>query len=376
MSNPLRVLALAKDPEFGASTRHRVLQYRPLLAEQGITLDVSPFLSNHVFAGLYDKRHRVQSALGVLAGVGRRTLEMFRLGSYDLVFIQREAALVGPPIIEWLARRRVPFVLDLDDPTYLDRPSDVYGSIVGAMKWPGKTRRLIEWADHVVCGNNEIAAYVARHQIPATVIPTIVDVDRYVPRASREPGDLVVGWIGTHSTFVYFRSVLPVLRRLATSHRFKLRLVGAGTVDVPVDGIAVDLRPWQLDRELPDLQSFDVGVYPILAEPWAEGKSGFKAVQYLACGIPYVASPVGVVASIGIPGVTHLGARTEEEWFTALSRLLSDGPLREEMSRKGREYAVEHFSIRRSAGMLGDVFRRTVAARHGNRSRAAEPADR
>lgn len=367
MSCAIRVLVLATYPELGASTRYRVLQYVPLLAEEGIRLDVKPFLSNQAFAGLYDKRHRVQSALGVLAGIGRRTLDVFGLGSYDLVFVQREAALVGPPVIEWLARRRVPLVLDLDDATYLDRPSDVYGPMVDALKWPGKARRLIDWSNHVVCGNPEIAAYVARQQVPATVIPTVVDVDRYGPRGSRQPGDLVIGWIGTHSTFVYFRTLVPALRRLASVHRFTVTIVGAGSGEAPLDGLTAEMRPWRLDRELEDLHSFDIGVYPIAAEQWALGKSGFKAVLYMSCGIPFVASPVGVVAQMGLPGVTHLEARTEDEWVAELSRLLSDAALRAEMSRNARKYAVKHFSVRRSAKMLGDVFRRTLAASPGTR---------
>jgi glycosyltransferase involved in cell wall biosynthesis len=364
MSRPLRVLALATYPELGASTRYRILQYVPLLADEGIALDVKPFLSNATFAGLYDKHRRARSAIGVLAGIGRRTLDALRLGSYDLVFVQREAALVGPPVFEWLARRRVPLVLDLDDATYLDRRSDVYGPLVDAAKWPGKARRLIDWADHVVCGNPEIAAYVVGQRIPATVIPTVVDVDRYVPRPSRPAGDLVIGWIGTHSTFVYFRTLLPALRRLAATHRFTVGIVGAGAGEAPLDGLVADMRPWRLDRELDDLHSFDIGVYPIVAEQWALGKSGFKAVLYMACGIPYVASPVGVVAQMGIPGVTHFEARTEDEWVAALSRLLSDADLRTAMARQARAYAVEQFSIRRSAKMLGDVFRRTLATRH------------
>lgn len=367
MASQLRVLALATYPEYGASTRHRILQYVPLLAAQGIAIDVRPFLSNRTFAGLYDKRHRLRSTMGLLTGIGRRTVDALRLGSYDLVFVQREAALIGPPFLEWLARRRVPLVLDLDDATYLDRPSDVYGSIVGAIKWPGKAQRLIEWSDHVVCGNPEIAAYVAQQGVATTVIPTIVDVDRYVPRRSREAGDLVVGWIGTHSTYVYFRTLLPVLRRLAAAHRFKLRLVGAGSTEPPVDGIDTDMRAWRLDRELEDLQSFDIGVYPIVAEPWAQAKSGFKAVQYLSCGIPYVASPVGVVAQLGVPGSTHFEARTDDEWFASLSRLLTDAALRNEMARNGRAYAVEHISIRDSAALLADVFRNTVASRRPDR---------
>lgn len=362
-ANVLRVLALATYPELGASTRHRILQYVPLLAVEGVTLDVRPFLTNRVFAGLYDKGHLMQSAAGVLTGIARRAWDVMHLGAYDLVFVQREAALVGPPVVEWLARRRVPIVLDLDDATYLDRPSDVYGRIVGAIKWRGKTEQLIRWSDYVIGGNPQIASYVARYQIPTTVIPTIVDVDRFVPRRTRPPGELVLGWIGSHSTFVYFRTLLPVLRRLAADHRFTLRVVGAGATEPPIDGLRTDMRPWKLDREIEDLQSFDVAVYPIVAERWAEGKSGFKAVQYLSCGIPYVASPVGVVAQMGVPAVTHLEARTDDEWSDALSRLLSDADLRDRMGRSGREYAVENFSIRRSAAKLAEVFRDTVAAR-------------
>ena len=148
-----------------------------------------------------------------------------------------------------------------------------------------------------------------------------------------------------------------MLRRLAEVHRFRLRLVGAGTTEPPLDGLAVDMQPWRLDRELADLQSFDVAVYPIVAEAWAEGKSGFKAIQYLSCGIPYVASPVGVVAQIGVPGATHLEARTEDEWFAALSSLLTNARARLEMGQRGRAYAVEHYSIPRAAALLAQVFR-------------------
>ncbi|MGH9172957.1 MAG: glycosyltransferase family 1 protein, partial [Vicinamibacterales bacterium] len=122
MPTELRVLALATYPELGASTRYRILQYVPLLAEHGIGVDVRPFLTDHAFAGLYDTRQVLRSAAGVLAGVGRRIGDVLRLGRYDLVFVQREAALIGPPLVEWFAHRRLPLVLDLDDATYLDRP--------------------------------------------------------------------------------------------------------------------------------------------------------------------------------------------------------------------------------------------------------------
>jgi glycosyltransferase involved in cell wall biosynthesis len=198
--------------------------------------------------------------------------------------------------------------------------------------------------------------------VPTTVLETIVDLERFTPAAEkRDTPKPVIGWIGMHSTFPYLQKLFPVLKRLAERHQFILRIVGAGR-PITEPGIEIESLPWRLDREIPDLQSFDLAVYPLTPDPWAEGKSGLKAIQYLACGVPYVASPVGVVAEIGRPGVTHFEATNDEEWLTSLSRLLTDATLRAEMGRRGREHAVEHYSIERAAAKLADVFRGVHAA--------------
>jgi glycosyltransferase involved in cell wall biosynthesis len=359
----LRVLTLTTYPEYAAGTRFRLLQFVPLLAAHGIELDVRPLLTNSAFSTMYDRRYALRTAGGILAGFLGRARDAIRLGSYDAVLVQREAAIIGPPVMEWLAKRRLPMVLDLDDATYLERPSDVYGSFVMMLKWPGKTDRLIRWSDHVVCGSPAIADHASRLGAPATVIPTLVDVDRFRPRASRVSGDVVIGWIGTHSTFAYLRTLLPVFRRLAKDHRFRLRIVGSSAAEFPVDDIDVDLLPWRMDREVEDLQSFDIAVYPIVEDDWAKGKAGFKAIQYLSCGIPYVASPVGVVAGMGVPGVTHLEASSEGEWLAALAHLLSDAGARNEMGRQGREYALAHYSTDDAAATLAGIIRRAAAAK-------------
>ena len=361
----VRVLALPALPEFAAATRYRILQYVPLLAEQDIHVDVRPFLTNRTFAGLYDRTRAVRTAFGILAGSGRRLVDAARLDSYDLVWVQRESTLIGPPVLEWLAHRRSALVLDLDDATYIQQPGSVYGAFASILKGRGKTDRLIRWCDHAICGNPTVAAYVGGKGTPTTVLPTLVDTHRFTPRAGRRSGDLVLGWMGTHSTFEYVLALMPVFRRLASTHRFRLRIIGSGRSDLHVDGVPVELRPWAIEREVEDLQSCDVAVYPLASDEWAQGKSGFKAIQYLSCGIPYVASPVGIVASIGTPGVTHLEARTEDEWFAALSRLLTDAALRDGMGRAGRSYAVEHYSTRQAAATLAGVFRTVAGKRRG-----------
>jgi glycosyltransferase involved in cell wall biosynthesis len=353
----VRVLALPALPEFAAATRYRVLQYVPLLAELGVRAEVHPFLSNRTFAGLYDRAHALRTAIGMLAGIGRRAVDAARLGTYDLVWVQTQSALIGPPVLEWLAHRRCGLVLDLDDPTYIERPSSVFGPFATILKGHGKADRIIRSSDHAICGNPTIAAYIGGKGVPTTVLPTLVDTRRFMPRAARPAGELVVGWMGTHSTFEYLRPLLPVFQRLAASHRFRLRIVGSGQTDLRREGVAVEMRRWTMAREVEDLQSFDVAVYPIASDAWGQGKSGFKAIQYLSCGIPYVASPVGVVASIGRPGITHLEAGSEEEWFDGLSRLLADAALRQAMAQAGRRYAVEQYSTRQAAATLAGVFR-------------------
>jgi glycosyltransferase involved in cell wall biosynthesis len=369
MSADVRVLALPALPEYAAATRYRILQYVPLLAELGIRTDVHPFLTNRTFAGLYDRAQAVRTAFGMLAGSARRLVDAARLGSYDVVWVQAQAALIGPPVLEWLAHRRSALVLDLDDPTYMERRSDVFGAFATILKGHGKADRIIRWSDHAICGNPNVAAYIAAKGVPTTVLPTLVETQRFTPRAVRPPGDLVVGWMGTHSTFGYLQTLVPVFRRLAAVHRFRLCVIGSGRADLRVEGVDIEMRPWALEREVEDFQSFDVAVYPLAADEWAQGKSGFKAIQYLSCGIPYVASPVGIVASIGTPGVTHLEARTEQEWFDGLSRLLTDAALREAMGHAGRRYAVEHYSTRRAAATLAGVFS-TVAAQRRSRRRS------
>lgn len=365
MIRPLRILGLASYPEQAASTRYRLLQYVSLLHEYGIELEFRSFLSEEAFAGLYDRNRMVSTASGIFAGSLRRVRDVLGLGGYDAVFVQREAALVGPPLVEWFAARRLPLVVDLDDATYLPRPSAVYGSWSSVLKGKGKANRLIDWADHVVCGNKSLARYVGARGVPVTVVPTVVDVERFVPAglqlaSDRGGSELVIGWIGTPSTFPDFQLVLPVLQRLAAQHRFRVRIIGSG-VNLAIDALRTEFLAWALEREVSDFQTFDIAVYPLRDEEWNRGKSGLKAIQYLSCGIPYVASPIGLVAEVGCAGETHFEARNADEWFARLSQLICDPELRARMSRKGREYAIEHFSTIRAAQSLAEVFRTVTA---------------
>jgi len=136
---------------------------------------------------------------------------------------------------------------------------------------------------------------------------------------------------------------------------------------VNVLGVDVENLDWKLEREVQDFQSFDIGLYPIdpslYAENWAAGKSGFKAIQYMAVGIPFVAAPVGAMAEIGETGVTHFQATDKDEWLRALERLLSDPQLRQTMGESGRRHVVEHYSLSDQADKLASALHEAMDQR-------------
>jgi glycosyltransferase involved in cell wall biosynthesis len=365
----MRVLGLASYPVEAAATRYRLQQFVGPLSERGISLTIKPFLDSKGFDSLYRRRALASTGLGLLKAVARRIGSLYAIHKADVVLIQREAMIFGPPVIEWLSHRVAgrPLVLDLDDATYVAYTSPIYGKLGKALKWFSKTDDLIRWANIVTCGNRAIADYVESKGAPARIIPTVVDTDVFVPKPRPSAGPLVLGWIGTHSTFPYLQEIFPVLQDLAKAYDFRMKIVGAGTSNVDIPGVEVENLEWKLEREVQEFQSFDVGLYPIdpalYAEKWAAGKSGFKAIQYMAVGIPYVAAPVGAMADIGEAGVTHLLARTTDEWQQALERLLSDSQLRKTMGESGRKHVVQHYSLSDQADKLASALYEAIDQR-------------
>jgi glycosyltransferase involved in cell wall biosynthesis len=359
----IRVLALASYPVEAASSRYRIVQFIEPLAARGIDVTFSPFLNASLFDALY-KPVKIVWRLPVIAA---RTLLRFgallRARRADVVFVQREAILFGPPVVEWLITRllRRPLVLDLDDATWIPYPSPVYGRLATLLKWPSKTNRLIRFAHAVTCGSPNIAAYVRSRGGKPVMVPTVVDTRRFRPSGFRSAEIPTIGWIGTHGTFSYFERLIPVFERLATEVRFRLTVIGSGRDEIRVPGVSVESRPWRMEREVEDFQSLDIGVYPIAADDWSAGKAGFKAVQYMATGVPFVMSPAGICATMGVPDQTHFAAITDDDWLDALRRLVKDAHLRERMSIAGRAFAQQHYDIEAQADALAAVIRDTGA---------------
>ena len=331
-------------------------------------MTIHPFLDSELFKHLYRRESLPRTTLGLLKSAFLRLADVMRARQADVILIQREAMMFGPPVIEWLTTRvmKRPMVLDLDDATYISYTSPTYGSLGKALKWFSKTDDLIRWAAIVTCGNSSIAQYVSSKGARARILPTVVDTEIFKPAPRlAASGPVILGWIGTHSTFPYLESIFPVLSSLAKEYAFRLKVVGAAKVDVNIPGVEVENLPWSLDREVSDFQSIDIGLYPIDAGlysgKWAFGKSGFKAIQYMAVGIPYVATPVGGATEIGEAGATHLFATTSDEWYRALESLIANGDRRQQMGSAGRRHVIQHYGLSDQADRLAAALREAAA---------------
>lgn len=363
----MRVLALCSYPLEAACTRYRLIQYIEPLAEKGIDLTVVPFLRGNEFSGLYKPGRNIQKAVWMLKSAGKRFIDSAGARKYDAIFIQREAMLFGPPVFEWLSKKigKCPLILDLDDATYIRYTSPTYGRLANAVKFFGKTDKLIDWSETVICGNRFIAEYVGGRNKKAVVVPTVVDTGKFYPLEKKEKNVPVIGWIGTHSTFSFMETLFPVFSKLAEKYDFILRIVGGGKPEIDITGVRVENLEWSLEREIEDFQNLDIGLYPMqtnnfVSEKWLTGKSGFKAIQYMSVGVPFVVTPVGVTTEIGIENKTHLTAVNNEQWFEKLATLLESFELRKQMGENGRNYALKNYTVSRQTEIIAGILRQAA----------------
>jgi glycosyltransferase involved in cell wall biosynthesis len=360
---PCRVLVLSPVPIEGAGFRFRIGQYIPALEQQGFQVTASPFFTSDFFDVVYTPGRWLTKLAMFLRQTAIRAREVLTSRQYDVFLVYREAFPIGPPLFERLlvAMTGRPMVYDFDDAVFLPNASHA-NRLVSALKWPQKVSTLIGMSDQTIAGNAFLASYARAHTPAVHVIPTSVDTTRFTPalRTARPSSDIpVVGWIGSHSTTKYLRSLAPILAEVRRAHPFSLYVAGTdGPLEVA--GVEVTSVKWALDREVEDFQRCDVGVYPLWDDQWAKGKCGFKAIQFMACGVPVVAAAVGVNCEIIEDGVNGFLAATEREWTDKLSRLLADAGLRKSMARAARRTIEERYSLAVNAPRFAAALRAAV----------------
>jgi glycosyltransferase involved in cell wall biosynthesis len=354
----MRVLALTRYSSLGPSSRIRFHQYVPYLTDCGIDLQVMPLLGNDYIQALYNSKK--QSVFSVGMAYINRIGGYMNARSFDLLWIEKELFPWLPAWAEsYLTRRRIPFVVDYDDAIFYNYSLN-RNPLIRALL--GKSiDSVMQHATTVVVGNNYLAEYARR--IGARKIeylPTVVDIDRY-PISEKKSKEFRIGWIGTPITAPYLGLVQDALVEVYQQTDARIVLIGAGERDF-LPGLEKEKLAWNEASEVANIQSCDVGIMPLPDEPFARGKCGYKLIQYMAAGLPVVASPVGENTRIVEQGKTGFLASSQEEWRQALVSLYEDAGLRKKMGSAGRQRAEKEYTLQITAPRLLDIL--TTASSH------------
>ena len=369
---PLNVLVLSPMPEEGAGCRFRIAQYIPYLEAHGFAVTLRPLMTTEFFRLVHKPGRLLQKSLGFAALALKQLWSLGRVRRFDVVFIYREIFPVGPALIERLMSLPgcPPIVFDFDDAIFLPSVSKA-NRLIAALKVPGKVATIVARSTQVIVGNEYLASYARPFNSAVSIIPTCVDTTRFSPLERPAPsegsGGPVVGWIGSPTTADYIKGLAGVLERVARRHPFVLRVSGTGE-PVAMPGVVVDNRQWALGDEIDLFRTCDIGVYPLADDEWSKGKCGFKAIEFMACGVPVVAAAVGVNREIIEDGVNGFLASTDAEWEHKLGRLIAEPALRAEFARAGRRTIEERYSLHMNAPKLAAVVRQAAGVRTAGRT--------
>ena len=332
----LRVAAFTGG-EHVPGARFRIRQHIPALGALGVELEefAAPL-------GMYPPQRKWLRPAWGLSTLASRLPAIARSHRCDLTLMQREM-LSKFVTLEPLTR--APRVLDVDDAIWLHRPGRF-------------APRLARLCQGIICGNSYIAEHFSAWNEHIAIVPTAVDTQRFRPAAPAQ--EAVIGWSGTSGGYAYFKPIEGALRAVLERHpEARLRIVSDRPPNFEhIPASRVEYIRWSPDNEVTAVQGMQVGIMPLLDSPWERGKCSFKMLTYMACGIPVVATPVGMNADVFAAGACGLPASSPDDWVDALSLLLTDRPLAEAQGQTGRRIVLERYAADVVAPMLQQALLR------------------
>jgi glycosyltransferase involved in cell wall biosynthesis len=324
--------------ERGASTRYRVLAHRPALEAAGYRTSV---------------RFTPPGGRAARAFVLARDLVGH---AADLFFVHRRT--YPGALARGLRRVARRLVFDMDDALDLPPPS-AQPSERELRRYRERFEATVHAFDLVLCGNRELAARLPHDRFE--LLPTPVDTVRFSPNRIAAPQGKALGWVGHSDNLSYLESLADPLRELARRHP-GLRLIVVADRPARLPGLDVEFRRWSLATEVSCFDGIGVGLMPLDDTPWARSKCAFKALQYLALGIPAVVSPVGMNREVVTDGETGFLAADDRDWIEALDRLLSDPDLARAAGARGRQLVEKRYSLGTVSGRLVDILDSVVSS--------------
>ena len=337
----MKIVWFTKYSRKGASSRLRSMQFFPGLLDLGFEIIHLPLFDDVYLEKLYGGKSVRLIALRCYV---KRLFQIIKLSKTDIIVIEKELFPYLPATFERLmVLRGLSYIVDYDDAIFITYERNLPGPLRMLMKH--KIRKVMANAHTVVAGNSYLASYAeesgASHVV---VIPTVVDTERYQDQNAKELDKLpVIGWVGSPTTVPYLEPVLPVLEKIYKKKPFLLKVVGGtlnGNCSFPMEHL-----PWTEASEAETIAGFDLGIMPLPKTEWAKGKCAYKLIQYMAAGLPVVATRFGANEDVVLDGTTGILVNSDADWEEALTSLLNHKDLRANMGVSGRKRVVDHYSL-------------------------------
>jgi glycosyltransferase involved in cell wall biosynthesis len=357
VAKAMRVLAIVPyHLDFCAGQRFRIELWAKELVDRGIETEFLPYTNPRLTDTLYRSTGTIKKGLLSLSALLRQISIAIKTRKPDLIFIYREAAVVGPPVIEKMVRKwGIPIVYDIDEPLFVPYVSPSNGRM-NRLKFFSKYDYLLAMSDCVFAVNRAIADHAAELNSNVAVVPMAVDMERYRPIIGKKLNEKpIIAWVGTRTNQPNIEAIVPTLRRLAKDKEFTFRIIADDPMDF--DGLDVEFIPWTYGGEVRALQEADIGVTPVGESPWAKWKFFFKTVQFMSTGLPVVAANIGSNIEVIKDGVNGYIANSEGDWYEKLDRLLADRKLRDGLGEEARQTVASRFDIDKQIDFVEEKFK-------------------
>ena len=357
----MKILAFTKYSYAGPSSRYRFYNYKDCFKKEGIELIIKPLFTKKYFVA----KGKIPKALIVLKAYISRfflLLKLLLFKDYEIVLIEYELFPYFFAIFERLLRARgIKYIVDYDDAIF--HKYDLSKNRLIRFFLKDKIAKVIKSANLVIVCNDYLKDYAKKYNSNLLQLPTVVLLDRYkavLNSFKKESDKFIIGWIGSKTTSIYILEILPVIEEFVKKYSdVEFNLIGFDKNLLSSDELKryhINIIPWSEESEIKEICKFDVGIMPLHDDAWSRGKCGFKLVQYMSCGKPLIASPVGINCNIIEDGVNGFLVKSHKEWFNAFEILHNDKNLRDKMSKENFLRVEQKFSYNKNCKMYIDAI--------------------
>ena len=342
----MNILFIAPYPKtIAPSQRFRFEHYLPELEKHNIKYTYKTFVTGTDYKTMFQPGKAAQKGLIIVKGFLKRIATLFTLRKYDFVYIHREAALLGPPIIEWFIAKvwRKKIIYDFDDAIWIPLSSDA-NPLAAKIKCTWKVAKICKWSIIVTAGNDFLANYAQQFCKDVRIIPTVVDTEKkHNKTKNQDEKPLTIGWTGTFTNFVHLPLSIPAIKQLQEKYEFDFLIIADKNPELK--NVDYTYLNWSKDSEIDDLIKINIGIMPLIKTDVQLGKCAFKAIQYMALGIPAVVTPIGANCQLVSDGIDGFWADNDSEWYSGLEKLLLNSSLRKETGAKAQQKIIAKYAV-------------------------------